>query len=169
MSLPDALQTIAEISIAFAGFSGLIVAFRRDRGPLTNVEKYRLRVLLTLAFGAMFLSFLPQLLLLFGIPDQRIWQFSAAGLGLYSGFFVFWWLSASREIMRQVPEIFHWFAFSRMAAGHIIVIGLQAGVVLMLIESRAVAIYLIGLVWYLLHAAQQFVRMLFVQPRMSED
>ncbi len=54
MQVPQSLQTIAEISIAFAGFSGLIVALRKNTGPLTEVEKYRLQILLTLAFGAMF-------------------------------------------------------------------------------------------------------------------
>ena len=35
------------------------------------------------------------------------------------------------------------------------------------IESRAPGVYSLGLIWYLIHAAQQFVRMLFIQPRNS--
>jgi hypothetical protein len=62
MLIPDSLQTIAEISIAFAGFTGLVVAMRKNEGPLTPVQKYRLQILLSLAFGAMFLSLLPDLL-----------------------------------------------------------------------------------------------------------
>lgn len=38
MNIPQSLQIIADIGIAFAGFSGLIVAFRRNAGPLTNVQ-----------------------------------------------------------------------------------------------------------------------------------
>ena len=35
--IPDSLQTIAEISIGLAGFSGLIVVLRKKPGPLTDV------------------------------------------------------------------------------------------------------------------------------------
>jgi hypothetical protein len=39
MIIPGSFQTVAEISIGFAGFSGLIVALRKDAGPLTDVQK----------------------------------------------------------------------------------------------------------------------------------
>jgi len=78
MSIPDSLQTIAEISIAFAGFTGLVVALRKNDGPLTTVQKYRLQILLSLAFGAMFLSLLPDLLNNFGVAPGRIWIASNA-------------------------------------------------------------------------------------------
>ena len=54
--IPDSLQTIAEISIGLAGFSGLVVALRKGSGPLDDIQKYRLRILFSLSFGAMFLS-----------------------------------------------------------------------------------------------------------------
>ncbi|MDH3748242.1 MAG: hypothetical protein OER97_08535 [Gammaproteobacteria bacterium] len=168
MQVPQSLQTIAEISIAFAGFSGLIVALRRNTGPLTEVEKYRLKVLLALAFGAMFLSFLPELLqdLEFGV--QKIWLYASSALSLYSVVFLIWWISASLRIMRDVPEIFNWFAFSRMAAGHMAIVSLQIPVICSVLVEKGAAVYMIGLIWYLMHAAQQFARMLFVQPRISE-
>ena len=79
--------------------------------------------------------------------------------------FVAWWTWRSRKVSREVPEIFNWFAFSRMAAGHALIIVLQVLVVVGAIRARAPAVYLAGLVWILLHAAHQFARMLFVQPR----
>ena len=64
--IPDSLQTIAEISIGLAGFSGLVVALRKGSGPLSDIQKYRLRILFSLSFGAMFLSLLPDTLVNFG-------------------------------------------------------------------------------------------------------
>ncbi len=63
------LQTIAEISIGLAGFSGLVVALREGSGSLDDIQKYRLRILFSLSFGAMFLSLLPDTLMNFGVQD----------------------------------------------------------------------------------------------------
>ena len=164
MQVLQSLQTIAEIGIAFAGFSGLIVALRKNTGPLTDVEKYRLQILLALAFGAMFLSFLPELLQSYEIEAQKVWIYASSVLALYSIIFLFWWISASRRIMRIVPEIFNWFAFSRMAAGHVAIVSLQIAVVFSWLVEKGAAVYVIALIWYLMNAAQQFARMLFVQP-----
>jgi len=165
VDIPQSLQIIAEISIGLAGFSGLIVAFRKDAGPLTNVQKYRLQILLALAFGAMFLALLPELLHYMGVPPDRLWALAALVLSCYSVVFLIWWITASNRLKAFVPEIFNWFAFSRMAAGHLIVIILQLAIIFSLLDERSPGVYLAALLWYLLHAVQQFTRMLFVQPR----
>jgi len=165
MTAPDALQTVAEIGIAFAGFSGLIMSLRRHQGPLNEVEKFRLLVLLALSLGAMFLSFLPGWLELLGLEPARAWAFSSAVMALYSLLFIALWVARSIPLVRVVPEIFDWFAFARMATGHVVVVAAQLAVILSLAGDRVAAICLAGLLWYLLHAAQQFARMLFVQPR----
>ena len=51
-----------------------------------------------------------------------------------------------------------------MAAGHAVVVVLLLGVIVSLLDQRAPGVYLAALIWYLIHAAQQFVRMLFIQP-----
>lgn len=165
MTIPDSFQTVAEISIAFAGFSGLIVALRKNAGPLTDVQKYRLRVLLALAFGAMFISLLPELLQNLGVSEVYVWIYACAGAATFSFVFLTWWLTASRRIVKRVPELFHWSAFSRMALGHAIILLLQLGVVFSVFDLPSAGILNLALIWYLLHAAQQFSRMLFVQPR----
>jgi len=163
--IPDSLQTIAEISIGLAGFSGLIVALRKNPGPLTDVQKYRLKILFAMTFGAMFLSLLPDLLLNFRVPDTRIWFDSSAAMFGYSLLFVIWMVAGARRIARVAPEIFDWPVFSLLTAGHVIVLLLQLAVMKGFIEGRAPGAYSLGLVWYLIHAAQQFVRMLFILPR----
>jgi hypothetical protein len=166
--IPDSLQTIAEISIGLAGFSGLVVALRKGSGSLDEIQKYRLRILFSLSFGAMFLSLLPDTLVNFGVPDERVWFDSSAGIFGYSLLFIAWWIVSSRRMARIAPEIFNWMAFSTMATGHTIVLLLQLAIVLGFLENRAPGVIALGLIWYLIHAAQQFVRMLFVQPRESQ-
>ncbi len=169
MNIPDSLQTIAEISIGLAGFSGLVVALRKDSGPLDDVQKYRLRILFSLSFGAMFLSLLPDTLANFAVPGERVWFASSAAIFAYSFLFIAWWIMSSRRIARVAPEIFNWAAFSTMATGHTVVLLLQLSVVLGFLENRAPGVIALGLTWYLVHAAQQFVRMLFIQPKDSQN
>ena len=91
--IPDSLQTIAEISIGLAGFSGLVVALRKDPGPFDDIQKYRLRILFSLSFGAMFLSLLPDTLVNFGVPDERVWINSSAAIFACSFLFIAWWMT----------------------------------------------------------------------------
>ena len=60
---------------------------------------------------------------------------------------------------------FHWSAYARMAVGHAIILFLLVSVVLGFEPAESAGILHLGLIWYLIHAAQQFVRMLFIQPR----
>ena len=169
MEIPQSLQTIAEISIAFAGFSGLIVALRKNRGALTSLEKFRLQVLLSLSFGAMFLAFLPEILESAGLQGREIWTYAGIVLILYSIVFLAWWIKAARMQGRSFPEVFDWGVFSRMTAGHVLVILLQLACIAALLPDLGATAYFVALVWYLIHAAQQFARMLFVQPNSPEQ
>ena len=165
MEIPGFYQTIAEISVAIAGFSGLIIALRKDSGPLTAVQKYRLQVLLLLSFGAMFLSLVPEFLLNWGVSAETLWLVFAITLIVCSLLFLAWWLSASMRIKESDPQIFNWFAFSRMVAGHVVVVLVLLSAVLPLPGAPIVAACSLALLWYLVHSAQQFTRMLFIRPR----
>jgi hypothetical protein len=163
-AIPDSLQTIAQIGIAFAGFSGLVIAFRRNSGPLSVVHKYRLRILLALAFGAMFLALLPDLLQHLDVTPRRLWRVATLVGAAYSCTFLGWWYAASRQMVQLVPEIFSRFALLRMTLGHVAVIALLLAVAAGYLEPYASGVFLAALAWYLLHSAQQFSRMLFIQP-----
>ena len=164
MDIPSFFQVIAEIGVAIAGFSGLIVALRKAPGPLTTVQKYRLRILLLLAFGAMFLSLLPELLVFCGTAPSTIWKLCSLALCVYSIVFLAWWIPASAQTKKAEPRIFNRFAYFRMAAGHGLVILLQTAFLASFVES-GIAVFAIGLTWYLVHSAQQFTRMLFVHAK----
>ena len=163
--MPQSLQVIAEISIAFAGFIGLIVALRRNVGPLTEVQKFRLRILLSLAFGALFLALLPELLQHLGAGPENIWRLACTAALLFSLVFTSFWVLSSRRARSAAPEIFDHWAFARMAIGHAAIALLLITVIVSLIEEKAPGVYLAALIWYLVHAAQQFTRMLFIRSR----
>lgn len=166
--IPDFLQTIAEISIGLAGFSGLVVALRKSPGPLTDVQKYRLKILFSNTFAAMFLSLLPDLLLSFRVPENRIWFDASAAMCGFSLIFAIWIVVAGRRIASVAPEIFHWAIFYTLTGAHVVVALMQAAVMAGFIEARAPGAFALGLIWYLMHAAYQFVRMLFILPRNPE-
>ena len=165
MSVPESFQTVAEIGVAIAAFSGLIVALRKDSGSMTPVQKYRLQVLLLLAFGSMFLSLLPDLLLTYGISVDVVWFSCSSALALFSMLFLVWWVSKSRQFRLADPGIFNWYAFSRMLTGHILILLLQTTYLFSIVDLEGAAVVLTGLVWYLLHSVQQFTRMLFIRAR----
>jgi hypothetical protein len=165
MEISGFLQTIAQIGVAIAGISGLIVTLRKDAGTLTNVQKFRLQILLSLAFGAMFLSLLTDLLLSFGLPADKMWKVCSSVLALYSIVFLGWWIPAVLRINEIDPGIFNWAAFSRMTTGHVVVVLVQVTFLFSLFDLPATAAFATGLIWYLLHSAQQFTRMLFIRAK----
>jgi hypothetical protein len=64
-----------------------------------------------------------------------------------------------------MPQMFNAYLFWGMVAGHVVNIGLQGMNALDPSPLTASGIYLCGLIWYLVHGAVQFSRILFVHPR----
>jgi hypothetical protein len=52
-----------------------------------------------------------------------------------------------------------------MAAGHSVVVLVQLAFLISIFDIQGPAAYLVGLIWYLFHSAQQFTRMLYVRPK----
>jgi len=165
MEFPQYLQTIGEIGIGLVGFSGLILALRKSVGPLTDIHKYRLQVLFSLSFGAIFLSFLPELLFGFGVSASSLWKFSSACVSLYSFVFLTWWFTRTNAVKKSNPEIFTWAVFWTVAFAHIFVVFVQFAYIFSIFDIADAAAFSLALIWYLLHSAHQFIRMLFVQPK----
>ena len=165
MEFPEYLQTIGEVGIGLVGFSGLILALRKNAGPLTEIHKYRLQVLFSLSFGAIFLSFLPELLFTFGVRHDLVWKLASTSVLLYSLSFLVWWFLRTRRIKNSNPEIFTWTVFRLIVSVHIIVMLFQLAYVLSIFDIVGAAAFSLAMIWYLLHSAHQFVRMLFLQPK----
>ena len=121
----ESLTTVAEIGIALAGFSGLVVVLRKSSGPLNEIERYRMSVLLSTAFGAMFLALLPGALQQLGLDDDVVWRTSSAILTSFSLAFVLGWVQSSRRFFNVAREIFSVPAFCLMTVGHLINLTIQ--------------------------------------------
>lgn len=164
MDAADSLSTIAGATLGIAGFSGIMTAFMQRPGRLTTVETYRVAVLLGVSFGGMFLALVPMLLELFGVTEPALWSRASGVMTLYSLVAVSALLGSSRLIARRAPEIFNRYVFIAITLGHVLNLGLQAMNTLRPDPASASGIYVLGLLWYLVHAAVQFSRMLLVQP-----
>ncbi len=83
MPASDFLQTLAEISIAFAGFASIVVAFRRrDAGSWTQPDALRYQMMLSSSLASLFFSILPIAIHYCGFSDQVVWRASSALLAL---------------------------------------------------------------------------------------
>lgn len=164
MDQTEVLLTVAEVALGLAGFSGVMTAFRQRPGQLTAVEIYRLAVLPGASFGAMFLAFLPLALEQLGINGASVWSSASSVMAAFSVIAVFIFLAASRRVNRQAAEIFNWDIFGATTLGHFANVWLQLFNAVHSSDTAAPGIYVVGLLWYLLHAAMQFSRILVVQP-----
>ena len=74
MSTLDSLLTLAEIAVAFAGFSSVVVLFsRRDEDGWRGFDQTRFRVMLLASLFAAFFAVLPLPLKELGVSHSVIW------------------------------------------------------------------------------------------------
>jgi hypothetical protein len=78
----DLLYTLAEVAVAFAGFSGIAVVLRRSApGGLSPHARRTLWYLVIDCLAVCFLSFFPVLLHQFGVGTARLWAIANGVLG----------------------------------------------------------------------------------------
>lgn len=100
--LQDTLSIFAEVAIALAGFSGIVIAFgRRSLGSLSNLEKRRLSNLFFFSGLVLLFSLLGISLLHIDFSDERtIWISGSTVLAVVTA----WWLLFDlRQIRRLDP------------------------------------------------------------------
>lgn len=80
----SALQVFAEVSVALAGFTGVVAVFR-ERGPTawTPVDFLRFRVMLGTSLAALLLSLLPFGLHGLGLGASAMWATCSGAFALY--------------------------------------------------------------------------------------
>lgn len=87
----DLLRTIAQISIAFAGFAGVVAAFGTFR-LAPEVTAFRVRMMVKIALATLLFSLLPFLPVEFGLSESDGWRVSAPlfALGMVALSFQAW-------------------------------------------------------------------------------
>ena len=158
MSAIDSLTLFAEIAVALAGFSGVILALRGSRpedGTLAHARLFRL--LEASAACAMF-SILPQVLLHSGVSSTALWQFSAACLAVYMLTAQAYLIYRFRPIYSAPPPGTSFLAVTLITGADLAV---TAALVFSIVgHLQVVGVYLAALAFNLFVAGLMFVRLI---------
>jgi len=71
------LTTLAEVGIAIAGFSGIVVALQHRSGDWSETDKVRFSMLLQVSLAGVFSSLIPMLLHLISPTKTFVWGWSS--------------------------------------------------------------------------------------------
>ena len=167
------LNTLAEVAITLAGFSGVVVAFRlRGAHSWSPTELRVLWLLIGDSFLVLFFSLLPFPLAIANWSDEALWGFCNALLGSW---FIIGNLLALRGERRDraaqqlitVPVITPIFYV-------IVIVAIAMGIVLWLstldlLVPRGQAVYVLGLIALLAFAAVEFLFFIALVSRSSSD
>jgi len=154
----DTLSIFAEVAVALAGFSGIIIAFgRRSRGSLTPLELRRLSNLYASSGLVLFCSLLGNSLLhMESLLAAHLWRGASALVLLLGGFLLFWdWSRVRRLEPAERAEVKAYILYPFNVVGVLTLI-LQLVNVFVLAKSWP---FFVGLVFALTFAFQQFILM----------
>ena len=151
MEAVDELLTVAELAIGLAGFSGVVVAFRRS-GGLRAPERFLFIGLITTALCAGFLAFVPFCFHLAGQSGPTLWKSSSAVMVLV-------WASVAWPLFRSIPAAM-WSAPPLGKVGMVVSAGLPVLIPLFQITNivgwqtdSGALVYLVGLLLWLLNTS----------------
>lgn len=158
----NALIVVAEIAIALAGFSSIVIALRRGMDQVTSFAFIRLWRLIETSLATVLFALVPFALHYLGVGDSVLWPAASAGLCTYvvcAQIYMFnrWWEQWKSP---AIPWAFN---------GPVLVV--QFSVVVMLaLNAAAVGLngdfgpYFVALLWYLMLSALYFGRLLLLRP-----
>ena len=163
MEASNELLVIAELGIGLAGFSGVVVAFRRS-GGLRRPERFLFIALVTAALCVAFLAFVPFGFHYAGQAGATLWMGSSAVMASV-------WLGVMFSLFPSIPAEM-WSTPPLGKAGAALSTGLPvlipffqiANVVGWPMESGPL-FYLVGLVLWLLNASMTFVSLVLSGDR----
>jgi hypothetical protein len=152
----DVLFTIAELAVALAGFSGVVVGLRGRAGGLSPQDRFGMVHILSSSGAAMLFSMLPFALHAAGLEEATAWRATTLALGLFVLVASTLWLLAGRRTAPRFPAIFWTFVAS----------GVLLGATMLATASGAIeysgSLLPLALIWLLFVAFSQFVTFLSV-------
>ena len=110
MDAANQLMTLAEISVALAGFAGIISAVQlRNDSDVTLGRVISLAIILYASLGGVFFFAFPLLLMNFGLSEAEVWKWSSLLIGLTQVYLaIFFWRKSPRSKWKPVNKcIFH--------------------------------------------------------------
>lgn len=154
----DALQTLAEIALGFAGFSGVVVALRPEPGQGSQAF-LRIVNLLGTSLTCLFFALLPLGLLQLDLREDLVWRACAGLFALAHGI---GWFTSTRSLFRLPPgdrDAYPRSLLVVLTGGSGVMLSVLLGVTVGLVPSAA-GFYFLGLMWLLVVSAFNLVRLL---------
>jgi len=160
MAPEDALQSIAEIAIGLAGFSGLVAAFAQRPGHYWKGEqKARIVMLVILSFGMIITTLLPFALSGFSNSPALIWGVPMVAFSGLALILLCYWITKARKYKYTLQ--FPYFAIPIISA--VLVLQVMVGLSgLGLIFPHSPALFVFGLISVLLFTANMFLALLHI-------
>jgi hypothetical protein len=159
MTPTDTFHSIAGIAVAFAGFTGIVLAVRKSvEARAAAIERSRLLDLLLASLGAIFFAYLPEVVSAFGVDESAGWRACALAFVVY-----------------HTADV----AVAAKIGGHVVLtrsdwILVPTGALVMVAQwatglgffvEYVQAVYFVALLWLLFVAAYQFAQLLMAQDR----
>lgn len=153
------LVAIAQIAIAFAGFSGVIAAFSKFRLH-QDVTVFRVRLMVGAGLSALLYSLLPFLPAAFGAGEALSWRISSGVMALGGFIFPFLALKPARRLYKAGLIRTQPFSIFTNIGSTILTLSLTA-VAAGFLSKYAAAIYLTALFFTLILCAFYFLMQMF--------
>jgi hypothetical protein len=152
----DTLLTIAEIAVAFAGFSSIVVVFRnRDAESWETIDAIRYHVMLAGALMTAVFAGVPFVVSWLAVPTTLVWRVSSAALLLYLTPLIVGQFRA-RSLFPSPAGQARWLVFLLTSSGAAACLGLNVvGIAL----TGAAEPYLVGITWILFLSGWQFYQL----------
>jgi hypothetical protein len=153
----DILTVIAEISVALAGFSGIVVALRHRALESWPAHEFsRFRNMLELAAYSIFFALFPFLPYHLGASSEVIWSLSSFALAAGLSGWLALTLYRTRGLVRKsFPAAWFWlYTFGTVASSLLALVN-----ALGLVGTPQLGVYLVCLGWMLFFAISLFVRL----------
>ncbi|MBW2290911.1 MAG: hypothetical protein JRG94_01220 [Deltaproteobacteria bacterium] len=105
MDQTQSLIGVAEVAIALAGFSGVVVVFRRSEDPWLPEDQFRLTMLIFISFSTAGFAFLPLVLWEIAGTEHNVWRASSAFWSIYMICFIGWARSFHARLRAEDPAM----------------------------------------------------------------
>ena len=164
MSEQETLTSIVEFSIALAGFSGIVVALGKQAGRWDPADRFRMLNILIIAFGAAFMAYVPMGLAHAGLSGSLLWRLSSGMLASFLTIILVFAILRMRSQPAEIRRLLNPTLRRLLVGGTAFVVLTQLANIVGLGFQPCFVLYFAALVWLLIAAALQFIRILFVRP-----
>lgn len=158
MQAAGTLELFAEISVAFAGFTGL-AAVVRGASPDPGVRSHQraLRFLVEYSLFTLVYCVLPLVLWNIGLPEAAVWRIAAVFFAFASGTYYYFRFT---ELLTDAVNENTIRKFRCTVALDAVIIVSMVGSAFRAIDVAPLTLYLFGLLWNLIAIGMTFVRLI---------